>query len=143
MAITTYDPTAYDLLIDGVPADQFADGTFIKVQYTSPINNTKTGAKGDSTFLKQSDPTGTMTFRLKQTSLMNVVLATAALTDRATTGGIPAFAVMLVDVQGLPVASGTAKIGKAAERSFMGGSNNRDEPVCEWELAFGYLAITA
>ena len=140
--VATYDPRNVNLYLAGPEVDNFADGSFIEIQYTSATNTIRSGAKGDATFIKVNDATGSCTIRLKQNSTMHAALVVYQLTDNSTQGGIAALPFLMMQGS-TPVAEGVFKIGKLNKRSFEGSSDGKDEPICEWTLVLASLRITS
>jgi hypothetical protein len=139
--ISNYDPREVDLFLNGVAVTGFADQTFITVRYSSDKNTIREGAKGDVTFIKIASNAGELEFRLKQNSDAHMALLLQMNEDDALIGGVAAIP-FVITRGSLPVASGMYKIGRAPQRTFMGSSDNRDEPVCEWMLRVANLKIT-
>lgn len=68
----TYDPKEVSLIISGLTASGFMDGTFITcARADNELYKTAVGAKGEVARAKNNNLSGTITFTLKKTSPFN------------------------------------------------------------------------
>jgi hypothetical protein len=62
-----YSPDQVQLIVRGRTMQGFGDGTFIEWKYNKPEKfSTKTGAKGEGTFVENLDRSGVFTVHIKQ-----------------------------------------------------------------------------
>lgn len=69
-----YDPRNVAVIVNGVEIVGFADGTFIEGERSTERYSADVGAKGDVTFVRSADDTGTITITLKHNSPSNAHL---------------------------------------------------------------------
>lgn len=63
----TYSPGDVQILVNGRTLRGVADGSFIEVERNKPEEfTTKTGARGEGTFVENLDKSGTIKFHIKQ-----------------------------------------------------------------------------
>ncbi len=79
--MTLYNPESTIVNIGGVEVTGFADGSFIKVKRTKDLFTMKSGAHGDSIFIKNPDRTGTISITIISTFKTNDKLSTLLLAD--------------------------------------------------------------
>jgi len=78
----TYDPVEVSLIISGLTATGFFDGTFIACARIDPeVYKTHVGAYGEVARTKNNNKAGTVTFTLKKTSPFNKQLDILKLLD--------------------------------------------------------------
>lgn len=66
-----YDPRKVAVIVNGREIVGFAEGTFIEGALSSERWSADVGAKGEVTFVRNADPTGTITITLKHNSPSN------------------------------------------------------------------------
>lgn len=71
MMVDTYDPRNVAVIVNGTEIVGFADGTFVEGEKVEDRYSTHVGAKGEVTFLRSADDTGTITITLKANSPSN------------------------------------------------------------------------
>ncbi len=69
-----YDPRNVAVIINGREIVGFAEGTFIEGERTTERYSADVGAKGEVTFVRSADDTGTITITLKHNSPSNSYL---------------------------------------------------------------------
>jgi len=98
MLIGTFSPKDIVLSINDYQIKDFTDGTFIEVLQNSPSYRAVKGIRGKHTRVHQRDNSGTLKFRMMQTSHQNNVLSEIALDDKINQTGL--LLVTLRDVGG-------------------------------------------
>lgn len=93
-----YDPEAVTLLIGGYAPTGFAADTKITITKAAELIAPYVGVDGDVSLAIDRNTIGTMSIHLQNTSPSNVVIA--AFARVASTTGVVAFPVMLIDPQG-------------------------------------------
>lgn len=71
---TQYDPRQVAVIVSGREIVGFAEGTFIEAERSTERWSADVGAKGDVTFVRSADDTGTVTITLKHDSPSNAYL---------------------------------------------------------------------
>ena len=71
---TQYDPRQVAVIVSGRELVGFAEGTFIEAERSTERWSADVGAKGDVTFVRSADDTGTITVTLKHDSPSNAFL---------------------------------------------------------------------
>lgn len=66
-----YDPRNVAVIVNGREIVGFADGTFIEAERSTERWSSDVGAKGEVTFVRSADDTGTITITLKHNSPSN------------------------------------------------------------------------
>jgi len=132
-SVATYDARNVDILLNFIPVDAFASGSFVTLKYQADKNKGVSGAKGDMTVVKINNGLGNVTFRLKQNSQMHASLILQMNIDDSIANGVPLFP-FYASQNGVPLAEGLYKIEKAPDRGFPGSDTGNDEPICEWTL---------
>lgn len=93
MAIFTYDPKQFTLIIGGHIATGFSDDDFIELERDEDAWMKKVGVDGEVTRAKSNNQSGHIIIRLMQSSATNDVLsAFAVLDENANTGAVPVLA---------------------------------------------------
>lgn len=87
MAVFTFDPKAFTLIVGGAIMSGFADDDFIELERDEDMWMKKTGVDGEVTRGKSNNRAGHIIIRLMQSSSSNDALSTLALTDEATNAG--------------------------------------------------------
>lgn len=114
MPTWSYDPsqvsfslvvnTDAGLEVSSISAEDYAEGTFIRLSRGRPMWSKRVGATGSVTRSKSNDKTGSATLVLEQGSAINAQLQAMAAADEATNKG---YAALLVkDKNGGDLASG-------------------------------------
>jgi len=67
----TYDPKDVSVVVDGLVAHGFADGTFVSATKEEDSYETYVGAQGEVTRSRNANKIGTITLTLKSTSAFN------------------------------------------------------------------------
>lgn len=69
-----YDPRNVAVIVNGREIVGFAEGTFIEAERSTERYSPDVGAKGEVTFVRSADDTGTVTITLKHNSPSNAFL---------------------------------------------------------------------
>jgi len=69
-----YDPRNVAVIVNGREIVGFAEGTFIEAERSTERYSADVGAKGEVTFVRSADDTGTVTITLKHNSPSNAFL---------------------------------------------------------------------
>jgi len=69
-----YDPRNVAVIVNGREIVGFAEGTFIEAERSTERYSADVGAKGEVTFVRSADDTGTLTITLKHNSPSNAFL---------------------------------------------------------------------
>lgn len=129
----TYASNLVQLVFKGVPITGFMDDSFIEVDRNSDSFALLVGADGEVARAAQADKSGTITFRLLQTSASNDYLSAALVVDEATNAN--AGASMVKDGSGRSLDSSSESwILKPAKKVYGKGIEGR-----EWVLVCGKL----
>ena len=89
--VATFDPSAGNLSVNGLPIGGFADGTFLVIAREGPLYTIQRGADGEISRSKNVADDATARVSLHQTSQANKIFSTMAQLDRLTGKGIGAF----------------------------------------------------
>lgn len=87
MAVKTYDPKSYSVIVGGHIVGGYADGTFVKVSRNEDAFTMKVGADGEPSRTKSNNKSGMLEITLLQSSSSNDVLSGYALADELNNGG--------------------------------------------------------
>jgi hypothetical protein len=71
----TYDPLLYAMVVGSIPITGLAEGTFLKVKRNVDNFTRYTGTDGETSWARQHDKSGEISFVLKQTSECNDALS--------------------------------------------------------------------
>jgi len=71
----TYDPLLYSMSVGGIPITGLAEGTFFKAKRNVDSFTRYTGTDGETSWARQHDKSGEVSFTLKQTSATNDLLS--------------------------------------------------------------------
>lgn len=99
MALGTYSPLDIVMTLNDYKLSDFAEGTFIEVTQNSYNFKPVRGIRGKHTRVRNRDRSGTITFRLSQTSPQNDILSKLAYQDDINQSAL--LFVVLRDVGGL------------------------------------------
>ena len=77
----TYDPLLYIMVIDNFPVTDWAEGTFFKAKRNVDSFTRYTGTDGETSWARQHDKSGEISFILKSTSPCNDLLSALLVSD--------------------------------------------------------------
>lgn len=77
----TFDPLLYAMTVGGIIIAGIAEGTFIKVKRNADSFTRYTGTDGETSWARQHDKSGEVSFVLKQTSICNDLLSALLFAD--------------------------------------------------------------
>lgn len=114
MPTWSYDPQKVSVSIvvnaaagleqSSISADDYAEGTFIRVSRARPMWSKRVGATGSVTRSKSNDRSGSCSLTLEQGSAINALLTKLAKADDDTNAGVAAL--LIKDQSGGDLASG-------------------------------------
>lgn len=87
----THDPKLVSLDIVGAPADGFAKGSYIEIEYMTPRFSSEVGSLGDVARIKSHDNRAKVKITLLPGSQFNDILAAKAKADRDGNTGVGPF----------------------------------------------------
>ncbi len=123
-----YSPNDNQIIINSRTAQGFGDGTYIEVERNKPEQfTTKTGAKGESTFVENLDLSGTIKIHVKQNAAEEHIYYRGLLNSKSI---FPIQIVRVVDGYSEKVTVANAMI-KVAPRKSMA----QDEETRIWEFS--------
>lgn len=123
--------------LDAVPITEFADGDAFSFAYDGPDWNKHKGSHGANARSAQNNTTGTGSLRIIQTSTTNEYLQTKRDLDvKGPTRGNHTMDLMVKDLRGNTVITGTCWIEKTADAGFANDVGQR-----EWPLGLADLDI--
>jgi hypothetical protein len=105
MAVVTYDPKKFVIILGAHIATGFADGTFIQIERASDTFTKTVGAGGDVARAKSNDRSGRVTLTLMNTSPTNDFLSGQALADELDNSG--KFVFSATEIAGTTVIQGS------------------------------------
>nr|BFD33729.1 hypothetical protein GTC16762_33480 [Pigmentibacter ruber] len=108
--MTLYNPESTIVNIGGVEVTGFADGSFIKVKRTKDLYTLKSGAHGDSIFVKNPDRTGTISVTIISTFKTNDKLSALLLADEIAPNGTKEIPIIVKDTNGLTLCTGLGRL---------------------------------
>jgi hypothetical protein len=118
VALKTYDPQQYSMIVAGQIMDGYGDGTYITVARNEDGWMYKSGVDGSGARAKNSNRSGRITLTLLQTSDSNDILSALAAQDELT-GGTAVFPILCRDGSGRSVFGGaTCWIVKQPDSEF-------------------------
>jgi hypothetical protein len=88
MAIKTFDPANYSLIIGPHIVEGFADGEFMNLSFQDDDWEHVSGADGEEMRVKKNDLRAELTMTLLQSSASNDYLSTLRSTDQASGAGV-------------------------------------------------------
>ena len=91
MSVKTYDAAKVLIIVNGIPIQGYAKGSFLKVSRDSPSFTKKTGSSGETARARTNDDSGTAEITLMATSLSNDALSALRALDEATGDGVGPF----------------------------------------------------
>jgi hypothetical protein len=104
MALKSYDPKEFVIIVAGQIITGLADGTFINAGRLNDTWSDTAGADGEVARAKSNDKRGEFTITVMQSSAANDFLSALAVTDElANTGIVP---VLVQDLNGTTVVAG-------------------------------------
>jgi hypothetical protein len=80
----TYDPLLYAMTIGNIPVTGLAEGTYVKAKRNVDSFSRYTGTDGETSWARQHDKSGEVSFVLKQTSACNDLLSALLQADEIT-----------------------------------------------------------
>lgn len=135
MTLRIYDPDQVSLIFAGVEITGWADGSFVKVEHTTPRRASVAGTDGDVTRSRSKDKRGMITFRLMQTSPSNDILSAISIADDLAPNGAGVAPVLVRDGQGRANYAGAqAWIVDQPDAEFDRGAKER-----EWKIEVAEL----
>lgn len=135
MAVFTYDPKQFTMIVGGAIMSGFADDDFVEVERDEDAFSKKVGVDGEVTRAKTNNKAGKITIRLMQSSSSNDELSAFALLDEASNKGV--VPVLARDASGRSVfASDSGWVRKFPKATYKKGVN-----VMEWVIDTGSLDI--
>jgi len=121
MTAKTYSPKKISVTVAGADITGFTDGTYVSVARNMDTFTPHIGAGGDTTRIRNSDNSGTITITLDQTADSNAVLSSLQIADEQTSAG--QFPILIKDNNGTSVyGAESAWIQKPADADFAGDS---------------------
>jgi hypothetical protein len=135
MTTATYDPRNVTIIIGGIIASGFADGTFIQVERNNPSFSVVSGASGETSRIKSNDKSCKLTLTLMATSTLNDILTGFMKADEISNSG--KFPITIYEITGSTVVSALeAWVSKPPRVEYGKESGTR-----EWELEAGTLEM--
>lgn len=104
MSVPTLNPALVVMSFKGMNIQDFADGTFIEVEYDEDQTTEHVGANGNVTRVINNNQLATITITLGQASPSNGLLSAIANLDRKTGGGVGS--ISIEDLSGDTIYSG-------------------------------------
>lgn len=134
MKLQTFSPKDIVLAINDYRLEDFADGSFIELNKNAPYFRQVRGIRGKHTRVRTRDRSGTLRFRMLQTSPQNDVLSNLVEQDDVNQTGL--LEVVLRDVGGTTgIQLGNAYVTAPSDKTYQATSTTANE----WVINYDYL----